>query len=113
MAHPVDRRGRALGLVLVGAGEEGGLAGEAELEEVEAVAEPDQVGAELVRGDLDRPPAPAGGDGAHEGLEGAAVLVLTITHLCSIEHMFAPLQRLRTHPRTAAPRRFTPTKPPP
>src|ERR1700693_2702345 len=82
MAHPVDRRGRALGLVLVGAGEEGGVPGEAELEEVEAVAEPDQVGAELIWGDLDRRPSQEGVDGAHEVLERAAVLALAITHPC-------------------------------
>jgi hypothetical protein len=75
MADPVDRRGRALGLGLVRGGEEGGVAGEAELEEVEAVAEPDQVGAELIWGDLGRRSSQEGVDRAHEAVEEPSALL--------------------------------------
>ena len=50
MPDPVDRRGRTLGRGFLGGGEGGRLAREADLEEVDPVAEPDQTLAELGRG---------------------------------------------------------------
>jgi len=63
--------------------------GEAELEEIDAVAKPDQTLAELEGSDL----APRRGserrDGLQEPIEGCQI-VLAITHPSIIEHTFAP-----------------------
>jgi hypothetical protein len=53
VADPVDRGGRALAVVLVGPGEDRCQGSEAQLEEVDAVAEVDEVLAELVLGQLE------------------------------------------------------------
>jgi hypothetical protein len=47
MPDPVDRGDRALGVVLVGGGEARGAGRKAELEDIDAMAEPDQMVAEL------------------------------------------------------------------
>jgi hypothetical protein len=80
VADPVDRRGRALGLVLLGGGKHRGLAGEAELEQIDAVAEPDQTLAQLVRGELHSGPRHERFDRLHHTFKGAVVLVSAITH---------------------------------
>ena len=96
MADPVDRRGRALGLVLLRGGEDRRFSGEAELEQIDAVAEPDQALAELGRGELDRGTCHECFDGLQQPFEARSVAA-TITHTCSIEHAFAATQRPPVH----------------
>jgi hypothetical protein len=50
VADPVDGRGGALEVGLVGVGEVGGVASEAELQEVAGVAQPGQVASQLLAG---------------------------------------------------------------
>ena len=87
VADPVDGTDRALGLVLVGGGEDRGLGSEVELEQVDAVAEPDQVVAELRGGELEVRFDDEALDRLDQGLEGIPGGP-GITHSCSIEHMF-------------------------
>ncbi len=69
VADPVDRGGRALEVVLVGPGEGAGQDREAHLEEVDAVAEADEVLAELVLGELEGRRVEECLDGKDEGGE--------------------------------------------
>jgi hypothetical protein len=87
VAHPVDRRGRPLDLVLVGGREGRRLAGEAQLEQIDPVAELDQALAELGGRCLSRL-GHERFDGTHEATQGLDV-AHAITHPCSIEQMFA------------------------
>ena len=87
MADPVDGTDRALGVVLVGGGKHGGLGREAEFEQIDAVAEPDQVIAELRRGELEGRFHDEPLDRIDQGLERIPGH-RGITHSCSIEHMF-------------------------
>ena len=94
VADPVDGTDRTLGVVLVGGGEDRGLGGEAELEQIDALAEPDQVVAELGGGELEGRFDHEALDRLDQSLEGIPGHP-GITHSCSIEHMFAA-QRSRT-----------------
>jgi hypothetical protein len=54
VTDPVDGGYRALGVVLIGGSEDGGVGGEAQLQEIHAVTEPDEVIPELGRSELAR-----------------------------------------------------------
>ena len=102
MADPVDGTDRALGVVLVGGGEHGGRGREAEFEQIDAVTEPDQVIAELRRGELEGRFHDEPLDRLDQGLERIPGH-RRITHSCSIEHMFGPRKRsFRRHTRLMA-----------
>src|SRR5580700_5478617 len=103
MADPVDRRVRALSNGFVGGREDRGISGEAEFEEIDAVAEPDEALAELERGDLTPWGGNVGVDLVEEAIEGRQ-LVLAITHPSIIEHMFVCTDGV-------VPRRDSPSQP--
>ena len=83
VANPVDRRVRTLRDGLVGGGERGGLAGEAQLQQIDGVTEPDQALAELEGRDLYRRSGYEALDERCEPLE-RVLLVAAITHRRSI-----------------------------
>ena len=86
MAHPVDRRGRTLRLVFVCGGEGCRLAGEAEFEEIDPVAELDQALAEFGRRGLDRL-CDEPYDVSHEAMQRLHV-ANAVTHFSIIEQAF-------------------------
>jgi hypothetical protein len=92
MADPINRRDRALRFGFVGGGEDGGIAGEAELEEIDPVAEPDQAFTEVERGELARR-RDERVDGPHELIERRS-LVLAVTHFRIIEQTFGDSARV-------------------
>jgi hypothetical protein len=82
MTDPVDRRGRALGDRLIGGRKRGRLAGEAEFEQIDPVAQADQALPERERGDHARRLR-------HEPLDALQTAAevhraLAITHPCSV-----------------------------
>jgi hypothetical protein len=53
VTDPVDGGYRALGVVLIGGSEDGGVGGETQFQEINAVTEPDEVIPELGRSELE------------------------------------------------------------
>src|SRR6185437_2943721 len=106
-----ERRGRALGFVLIGRREPGLVTGEAELEQVDAVTEADQALAEREGGDLGGR-GDEGFDAGEEAVEAHGQTLVTthlafaITHRSSIEQMFVAVraQEERVAARTTAAR---------